>query len=137
MNFVFLVFGSTLSYHQQTYFAILTVLRHKRLGDTVIVYTDAPQYYARLGGTVDVVALDKHTIDSWIDGTGYIFRAKIKAIEDCVSRRDGHLLFMDSDTVLYGNIDDMEHLLVRGIGIMYVDEGHPSAMKGASLLRRL
>lgn len=134
MNIVFLVFGDTLAYHMQTYFALLTVLRHKRGADSVVVYTDMPQYYNRLEGRISLHTLDKETLDSWINGTGYIFRAKIKAIEDCAARHGGsHILFLDGDTFLRGGMADIEQTLDSGCGIMYADEGHPSRMNGPSL----
>lgn len=134
MNIVFLVFGDTLIYHRQTYFAILTVLRHKRNHDSIIVYTDNPQYYNRLNEYVTVITLSPDVLSGWINGTGYIFRAKIKAIEDCANRNpQQHLLFMDGDTFLFDGLDGIDTLLNSGEGVMYIDEGHPSKMKGPSL----
>ena len=107
MNIVFLVFGDTLAYHMQTYFALLTVLRHKRGADSVVVYTDMPQYYNRLEGRISLHTLDKETLDSWINGTGYIFRAKIKAIEDCAARHGGsHILFLDGHVNSWSRRDE-------------------------------
>lgn len=135
MNIIFLVFGKELVYHLQTYFSILTVLKAKREIDQITIYTDNPQYYNRLKGYVHLSVLNEEILDDWINGTGYIFRAKIKAIEDSISKdASRHLLFLDGDTVFLDNkLDSLVQLLDSGKGIMYVDEGHPSRMKGASL----
>lgn len=134
LDFVYLVFGDSLLYHRQTYFSILTVMNHKRDTDRVIVYTDNPSYYRRMDECIEVRVLSQRDIDQWIDGTGYIFRAKIKAMEDCAMREeDAHFMFLDSDTCLSDCIEPIASLLDSGIGIMHKDEGHPSRMKGASL----
>lgn len=134
INIVYLVFGNSQAYHTQAYFSILTALKGKREGDKVTVYTDAPRHYARLASHIEVRELGKATLEQWINGTGYVFRAKIKAIEDCAASDPGaHLLFLDGDTCLQGGIDSIAQLLDSGTGLMHKDEGHPSAMKGPSL----
>lgn len=134
MNIIYLVFGSNIAYHLQTAFAVLTVLKYKRVEDIITVYTDMPQYYQRLNGRVVVKYLDKETLDKWISGTGYIFRAKIKAIEDSSRNNpDKDLLFLDGDTILRNDyLGEIAALLDAGNGVMYEDEGHPSKMKGKS-----
>jgi len=134
MNIVYLVFGTKTTYHLQTYFSILTVLRHKRKTDTITVYTDNPQYYRRLKA-VNVSTFSKKTLDEWINGTDYIFRAKIKAIEESAKRKpDANLLFLDGDTVLLNDeLAEIEETLNSGKGIMYTNEGHPSKMRGKAL----
>lgn len=134
MNIVFLVFGKNPAYHLQTYFAILTVLKYKERNDTVTIYTDYPEYYNRINKLVCIICFDQATLEEWMNGTGYIFRAKIKAIE--MSARncpDTPLLFLDGDTVIYQGLKDIRQLLDNGEGIMYTDEGHPSSMRGKSL----
>ena len=134
IDFVYLVFGNAQAYHTQAYFSMLTVLRGKRGQDTVTVYTDRPRHYARLAGRVEVRELGKATLDEWINGTGYVFRAKIKALEGHAAGNPGaHLLFLDGDTCLQGGASGMAQLLDSGTGLMHKDEGHPSAMRGASL----
>lgn len=135
MNIVYLAFGSNIIYHLQTYFSLISLLRFKRNTDYITVYTDKPQCYKRLESYVNLSVLDRKTLNEWINGTGYIFRAKIKAIEDSAARYPTqHLLFMDGDTVLSRNgLKDMQAVLDEGKGLMYTDEGHPSHMAGASL----
>lgn len=135
MNIVYLVFGTDITYHIQTFLSILTVLRYKRDEDTITIYTDTPKYYQRLEERIHITTFGKATLNNWINGTGYIFRAKIKAIEDSVKNNPTkNLLFLDGDTVLLRNgLSEMDAMLTNGNGIMYKDEGHPSKMKGGSL----
>ncbi len=134
MNIVLLCFGNETAFHIQTYFAILTVLKHKDKDDTVTVYTDFPDHYRRLEPMIRIAVFDKPTLDGWMKGTGYIFRAKIKAIEESARNNpDSHLLFLDGDVCLFAGLDGIRDLLDNGCGVMYTDEGHPSRMKGRSL----
>lgn len=134
MNIVFLVFGDKLVYHLQTYFAIVTVLKNKRGDDTVTIYTDHPEHYKRLESVITIEAFDEITLSDWMDGKGYIYRAKIKAIEESARKNpDRHLLFLDGDTCVTGGLDGIRAALDRGEGVMHTDEGHPSKMKGRSL----
>lgn len=134
MNIVLLVFGTGKQYHIQTYLCLLSLLRNINKMDKITVYTNHPEFYKRMEGYVDVITLSAQTLNDWINNSGYIFRAKIKAIEDCAKRHpDMHLLFVDCDTVLYQPLEEMRAILDSGQGIMCNNEGHPSKMKGASL----
>lgn len=134
MNIVYLVFGDGLAYHLQTYFSILTALKARREGDTITVYTDYPQYYRRLSRHVCIREITAKEESEWLNGTGYVFRAKIKAIEDAMGKHpDKHLLFLDGDTVVRDGFHHIELLLDKGTCVMHADEGHPSKMRGASL----
>lgn len=134
MNIVLLVFGTNTQYHIQTYFCLLTILKHLGKNSCVSLYTDHPEYYKRLENHIDIIILQEQTLKAWINDTGYIFRAKIKAIEDsALQHPDKHLLFLDCDTVLFRPLDDILQILNSGQGIMCNDEGHPSKMRGASL----
>ena len=134
MNIILLVFGTNNQYHIQTYLCLLSLLKHINKTDTISVYTDHPEFYKRMKGHIDIIALSAQTLKDWIKHSDYIFRAKIKAIEDSAKHHpQKHLLFVDCDTVLYQSLDEMKSILNSGQGIMCNDEGHPSKMKGASL----
>ncbi len=134
MNIVLLVFGTNLKYHTETNFCLLSVIANISKSDTVTVYTDHPEYYTRLAKHIDIVALEEQTLKSWINDSGYIFRAKIKAIEHSAQQHpDQDLLFLDCDTVLYQSLNGIRDILNSGKGIMCNNEGHPSKMRGPSL----
>lgn len=133
MNVILLAFGDKIQYHTQTNFCILSVLQQCTESDIISIYTDRPKFYSRLKERIEVVALDKSTLDKWVNGTGYIYRVKIKAIEDSARRHpDEHLLFLDCDTVCVHSLEKIKQLMDEGNGVMCFDEGHPSKMKGPS-----
>lgn len=134
MNIVLLVFGTDLKYHIETNFCLLTIIANINKSDTITVYTDHPEYYARIAKYIDIVVLKQQTLESWINNSGYIFRAKIKAIEHSVQHHPNQdLLFLDCDTALYQPLNEIRNILNSGKGIMCNDEGHPSKMQGPSL----
>lgn len=134
LRVLYLSFGSEARFHLQTYFAVVSALNYVSKDIGVAVYTDRPEFYQRFVGRVDVVALAREKLEEWIAGTNYIYRAKIQAVRDCARRFPcDYLLFIDSDTVVTCPFDGMIGLLASGKGLMYVHEGHPSAMHGAPL----
>lgn len=133
MNIVLLAFGTSIQYYIQTHLCLLTILKHINKTDCISLYTDHPEFYKRMEGCINITTLSKNTLNEWINHTGYIFRVKIKAIEDSAKcHPDEHLLFVDCDTVLYQPLEEIRAILDAGQGIMCNNEGHPSKMKGAS-----
>lgn len=133
MNILFFVFGDNLASHLQAHLCIRTVLKQHRKQDSVYVYTDKPKFYKHFN-QIHTVGISSEQLKTWIGPSGYIFRAKIKAIEALSELcPDEHLLFLDCDTFIYGNLRELENKLSQGRGLMHTKEGHPSRMKGASL----
>lgn len=134
MNIVLLAFGDNLLYHIQAYFCILSLLKYRDEEDTITLYTDAPKYYNRFKGYATVIELTDSMITEWMKDYDYLFRVKLKVMEDSAKKHpDNHLVFIDCDTVVTSPLSNIKALLDKGKGIMYNDEGHPSKMKGASL----
>lgn len=129
INIVFLVFGDKLTYYEQTYLSVLSVLRRKRAADEVTLFAENVSYFRRLEKRVRIMPLDHATRDRWENGTGYYFRNKIKALEMASSLYpESHLLFLDGDTFFVGDFDAIEQRLDRNIGLLHLVEGHPSQM---------
>lgn len=133
MNILLLVFGNDIQYHTLANFCMLSVLQQCSENDIISVYTDRLDFYSRFKEQIEIVELDGGTLGKWLNGTDYIFRAKIMAIEDAARRFPNmHLLFLDCDTICVNSLENMRSLLDDGIGLLCNDEGHPSKMKGAS-----
>lgn len=131
INIIFLSIGDKYEMHLQTYFAIITTLKYKGSNDFITVYTDHPEKYKRLKKHIKIKELSTRTISEWLNGTGYFFRAKIKAIEEAAdSCPDNHLLFLDSDTFVFDRLDSIREMLDRKEGVMNVKEGHPLDIGG-------
>ncbi len=136
MNILFLVFGKRLSDHLQAHLAIHTLLPQLTKGDRICVMTTAPEFYSGLSSVEQVKTdpITEQTLDEWEGQHHFFWRVKIKAMERMVTLYpDDELLYLDSDTFLKGNLEDIKGILRQGKGLMHLDEGHPSNMKTKSL----
>jgi lipopolysaccharide biosynthesis glycosyltransferase len=83
---------------------------------------------------VTTLGVTDEEIEQWKGPHHFFFRVKIKAMELLAARfPDEHILYLDSDTCLYGSLDVLKQRLDKGCGMMHIHEGHPSRMKGGSL----
>ena len=132
MNILYIVFGDKLDYHLQAYISIRSFQKQMKADDQIFVVTSRPEYYNHANvTTLDVTDQD---IEAWKGPHHFFFRVKIKAMELLASKYpDQHILYLDSDTFLYGDLDVLKQRLDNGNGMMHLREGHPSKMKGGSL----
>ncbi len=132
MNILYCVFGDNLGYHLQAYLSIRTFQKQLAADDRIYVLTTRPEYYRR--AKVEILDISDEQIEAWQGKHHFFFRVKIMAMEylrQCSS--DSHLLYLDSDTFLYGSLSELKDRLERGHGLMHCCEGHPKNMKGGSL----
>ena len=116
------------------YFSLLTFMAQKREEDTIYVMTDAPQYYKRLASCITIIPLTQQQIDEWQGQHRFFWRAKIKAIEKVIMTGETQpVIYLDGDTYLHGNINNIRNILTEGHALMHVNEGHPSKMKTKTL----
>lgn len=133
MNILYLVFGHRISDHIQARFSICSFLKQTTGKDSIFVITTAPEYYQTLE-CVKTIAISDNVLREWEGEHRFFWRVKIKAIEYMATNYpDSHLMYIDSDTVLQGNLNGIRHELDSGNGLMHLDEGHPSRMKTKSL----
>lgn len=134
MTIMYLTFGNKIEYHIQAYFSMLSFRKQLSKDDHIAMVTTCPNYYRKASEWIDVLSLDKEQVKEWEGAHHYKFRVKTMAMKQYVeSHPQEHLLFVDTDTFLYGNLNDIRNLLDQGKAIMHKDEGHPSHMKGPSL----
>ena len=132
MNILYIVFGDKLDYHVQAYFSIRSFQKQMREDDKIFVVTSRPEYYRQ--AHVTTLDVSDEDIEAWKGSHHFFFRVKIKAMELLASKfPDQHILYLDSDTFLYGNLNLLKQRLDNGNGMMHCREGHPSKMKGGSL----
>jgi hypothetical protein len=73
---------------------------------------------------VVIETIDNEVLQGWIGDYGYWFRIKIKAIEHIANKwPEDNLLFVDTDTFLYGELGEIKLLLEKGDGVMHLNEG--------------
>lgn len=134
MTILYLTFGDKTEFHVQAYLSMLSFRRQMTHDDRIVMVTTAPQLYRHMEQWAEVISIDDRQIDAWQGAHHFFWRAKIKAIEH-VSRLypEDDILYLDCDTILYGDINMLKQTLAEGSGLMDENEGHPSGMKTKTL----
>lgn len=131
---MYLTFGPNMEYHVQAYLSMLSFYKQMTKEDRIVMVTNMPQYYKYAEKWADVIAIDNQQIKEWEGPHHYRFRIKTMAMKQQVENHPNeHLLFVDTDTFLYGKLNDIRDIMNQNNTIMHKDEGHPSKMKSASL----
>lgn len=130
MNLLYLVFGDNVRNHFQAHFSILTFLRHSSRLGSIVVVTDAPDFYLHLTEHVTVLPTSEATLREWRGEFDFFWRIKIKALELVATRFPGApLLYLDSDTFLHGSFDTLTTMLAAGQALMHEPEGALETLK--------
>ncbi|RZJ93812.1 MAG: hypothetical protein EOO60_04420, partial [Hymenobacter sp.] len=123
MQLLYLVFGTNIQNHFQAYFSILTFLRQGQGELKITIMTDAPEFYRHLGAAVTVQVVEKETLREWEGEFKFFWRVKIKALERAAQQHpELPLLYLDSDTLLYGSLPAMRQQLAAGQALMHEPE---------------
>ena len=134
MTILYLTFGDKTEFHVQAYLSMLSFRRQMTAEDRIVMVTTAPQLYWHMEEWVEIIAIGDEVIDAWQGEHHFFWRTKIKAIEHVSSRYpQDDILYLDCDTILYGDINELKRPLAEGIGLMDENEGHPSGMKTKTL----
>lgn len=127
MNILYIIFGEKIVYHIQAYLSIRSFQKQLNDSDNIFVMTTKPELYAH--SAIHVIPVDDKTINDWEGEYHFFWRVKIKAIEYMIEHYpNSHLLYLDTDTFLYGQLNTIKEHLNQGLGLMHKDEGHPSKM---------
>ena len=129
MQLLYLVFGPNVHNHFQATFSILSFLRQPTELRGITVVTDAPECYRRLADAVTVLPVDARQLKEWEGEFGFFWRVKIKALEHVARQLPGvPLLYLDSDTFLYGALPALARGLAAGQAYMHEPEGRLAAL---------
>jgi|SRR5690554_1426496 len=124
MNIVYLVFGEELSNHIQANFSILTMLTQKKEFNRITVITDLPRLYKHLSDAVSIIKIEESNLQEWKGRYDFFWRIKIKALELIADTyQHEHLLYLDSDTFLFGDLKQIKEKLDDGFSFMHLNEG--------------
>jgi hypothetical protein len=130
MHLLYLVFGTNIKNHFQANFSILSFLRQRAGLQGITVVTDAPEFYQHLAGELTVLPVDEPQLTEWKGEFGFFWRVKIKALEHVARQQPGvPLLYLDSDTFLYGSLPQLGQRLGQGQAFMHEPEGKLSALR--------
>lgn len=134
MTILYLTFGEKTEFHVQAYLSMLSFRRQMTPEDRIVMVTTAPQLYRHMEDWAHIITIDDRQIEAWQGEHHFFWRVKIKAIEYVCGRfPDDDVLYLDCDTILYGDINNLRRQLASGSGLMDENEGHPSQMKTKTL----
>ncbi|NLY75091.1 MAG: hypothetical protein GX075_07275 [Firmicutes bacterium] len=130
MTLVYLIFGKEFANHIQANFSILSMLTQREEIDSINVVTDNPTFYNRLAGVINVINVEQEVLQEWKGKNDFFWRVKIKAIELLANiYKNKHLLYLDSDTFLFGNLKYIKEKLDEGFSFMHLNEGKLSQLR--------
>jgi hypothetical protein len=105
-----------------TAFSALTFLHAARslpVQSRVVIYTDRPEAFTRLGVDVSLITLSE--IEA-VTEPSYPFRIKIGVIQDAATRHPGNLMFVDGDTYFTKPPHDELAALSAGVPVMHAHD---------------
>lgn len=128
MTVFYIVMGGdeAIRYYMEAYLSIRTF--QKQLSPDlgrICVITDHPSFFRKAG--VEVITITAEQKAEWMGPHKFFFRTKIKGMEYLHSLYpDDNLLYLDSDTFLYGDLAKLKERLDEGHGLMHLCEGKPT-----------
>jgi hypothetical protein len=134
MNLLYLTFGDNISNHMQAQFSIYSFLSQKHELNVISVITDEPAFYNNVKDEVNIITINKETLINWEGPYKFFWRVKIKAIElICSMYRNEPVIYLDSDTFLYGDLKALAAEIKKGSAFMHENEGQLSTAKGKTV----
>jgi len=126
---VFQCYGSESIFHECTY-ALLSLSQLYAQGmpaDTEIwIYTDKPEWFKDLKGCtlpLNFRTVDQQQIQAWRGKIDFVHRVKVEVLKDMCSKKEGSILYLDTDIVFTHHIDKMLADIAAGKLYMHVMEG--------------
>lgn len=129
MIIAFFVVGEDIINFQQAIFSILTILPKIDKNDRIVVITDIPEYFKILDDKITVLEVDEKTLDNWKGQYNFFWRIKIMSLQMIADKwKDDHILYLDSDTFLFGSFESLRLNLDSSINMMHTNEGKLSKL---------
>ncbi|MFV0344712.1 MAG: hypothetical protein ACK5IQ_00450 [Bacteroidales bacterium] len=129
MVITYLVFGTDNSNYGQAIFSILSFLSQTNDNDKVAVVSDHPEKFSFLSDRIIVIGINEEKLTEWKGKYQFFWRVKIKTLQLVTSKYENHsILYLDSDTFLFGSLDRIKSCLDEGINLMHTNEGKLSKL---------
>jgi len=93
--------------------------------EKIVVYTDRPDVFEcqlQNCSKVQYELITPEIIKDWVGANGYIYKTKIRVIQDFFSKYDGNVLFLDTDTIIIDNLSTVFHDINAGFYYMHAAE---------------
>lgn len=130
MNLLYLTFGNNSTIHVQAAFSIYSFLAQPQGINSVNIITDAPAFYKNLLPHVNIITLTENELSEWKGEHQFFWRIKIMAIKKIGQLYSGQpVIYLDTDTFLFGNILALQKCLQNGHALMHENEGILSGKK--------
>ena len=124
MHIFYITFGPNERNHLQVHFSVMSILAGPRFHTGISVLTDSPAFYKSIEKQVNVVELSAGQLEDWAGPFRYFWRIKIKGLEFmCEKYPQEPVMYLDSDTFLYGRLQPIGEGLRNGTAYMHRDEG--------------
>jgi hypothetical protein len=116
-NYVYLLHGQEGIYYAEAAYSIATLLKKMDAAcSRVIVFTDQP---ARVRSWPVICESIVDEVDSMKGETGFGHRVKIGVIAKCFQSYPGNVLYLDSDTIISGSIQNAAGSIHEGCALMH------------------
>ncbi|MDR3557563.1 MAG: hypothetical protein P4L55_22625 [Syntrophobacteraceae bacterium] len=119
LSFVYMAYGGW-QFRRQALLSVLSLVQSGAVPGRVLVYTDRPDEFEKL--PVETVLLDKGSIKSWKGPYGFSHRMKIELLRSLFKEADGHVVYVDSDTIWTREPAGIYQSLREGCAVMHVRE---------------
>jgi hypothetical protein len=130
MNILFIVFGKDTQHYLQSNFSIYTFLAQKKETTTINIITDRPEMYSSIANEVNLITIEESILKEWRGEFDFFWRIKIKAIQHLWEKfKNQHILYLDSDTFLFGDFSVLLNQLDNGNAFMHLCEGEWKTLK--------
>lgn len=124
MNLLYITFGKNTAVHMQAAFSIYSFLARFYQYNSVNIITDNKLYYQHLADKVNIIEMTEAELEAWKGEYQFFWRIKIKAIEKiCSLYPNEPVLYLDTDTFLWGDISPIQQGLANGKAFMHENEG--------------
>lgn len=116
-------------YHRQTLASILTASRFlagNNPGIQILFYTDRPEFARKYVSSFDFVEiryLTKEEILEWRGTHDYLYRIKIRAIQESLKESVEKLCYLDGDTFIRNHPQELFQNIREDQVLMYIQEG--------------
>lgn len=121
-TYVLISFGDNLDFHSQANFCFLTLKKFATNNSRFVIYTDHPEFYQWVSSFVEIRTIQKNQIQEWIGKYNYFYRVKLKVLLDACEKYEGHLIYLDSDTIASKDLSEMNSKLDEGFSLMHLKE---------------
>lgn len=115
--------------YQQAYFSIYTAWARKNSEDRIIAVTEEPSLFHSFEDKIVTIPINKEVIKEWEGKYQFFWRVKIKALQLIAEKYPtDSILYLDSDTFFYENMDSLRNGLKNGQNYMHLEEGKLSKL---------